>query len=109
MHGGGILSRLRSNPFNYLLVPFFMLGQLCALVRLLKKEHFDLIHAHWLIPQGLITVIGLIMARQRIPMVCTSHGGDLFALRGVFLQRIKRWVMDKSQVPKDKSARLPSR
>ena len=97
MHSGGILNRLRSNPFNYLLVPFFLLGQLLAMMRLVRNERFDLIHAHWLIPQGLIAVISLILARRRIPLVCTSHGGDLFALRGAIFQRMKRWVINKSQ------------
>jgi glycosyltransferase involved in cell wall biosynthesis len=96
-HSGGILNRLRSNPLNYLLVPLFLLGQLLALVRLLRHEGFTLIHAHWLIPQGLIAVMGLILARRRIPLVCTSHGGDLFALRGTIFQHLKRWVMDRSQ------------
>jgi hypothetical protein len=52
-HSGGILNRLKINPLNYLLVPFFLIGQLLALIRLLIKERFDLIHAHWIIPQGL--------------------------------------------------------
>ncbi len=97
MHGGGILNRLRSNPFNYFLVPLFLLAQLWAVVRLLRKERFDLIHAHWLIPQGFIAVLGLMFSRRRIPLLCTSHGSDIYALRGVFLERIKRWIMDKSQ------------
>jgi glycosyltransferase involved in cell wall biosynthesis len=96
-HSGGILNRLRANPFNYLLVPLFLSGQLLALVRLLRQERFALIHAHWLIPQGLIAVMGLTLARRRIPLICTSHGGDLFALRGTIFQRLKRWVMDRSQ------------
>jgi len=97
MHGGGILNKLKSNPFYYLLVPFFLLGQLFALVRLMQNEKFALIHAHWLIPQGVIAAIGLMLTRQRIPLVCTSHGGDLFALRGKIFQRLKSWIMDKSQ------------
>ncbi len=96
-HSGGILSRLRSNPFNYLLVPLFLFGQLLALVSLLRRQRFSLIHAHWLIPQGLIAVMGLILTRQRIPLICTSHGGDLFALRGTIFRRLKRWVIDHSQ------------
>jgi glycosyltransferase involved in cell wall biosynthesis len=97
MHGGGILNKLKSNPINYLLVPFFLIGQLIALVHLLHRERFDIIHAHWLIPQGLTAVLGLIIARQRIPLLCTSHGGDLFALRGKILQLLKRLVMDRSR------------
>lgn len=96
MHGGGILNKLKSNPIYYLMVPFFLLGQLLVLVRLLRHGRFDLIHAHWLIPQGLISALGIILSRRRIPLVCTSHGGDLFALKGWALQRLKRWVMDKS-------------
>lgn len=97
MHGGGILNKLRSNPFYYLLVPFFLLGQLLALIRLLRLRRFDLVHAHWMIPQGLIAVIGLILTRQRIPLLCTSHGGDLFALSGTFFQHMKQWVMGRSK------------
>lgn len=97
MHGGGILSKLKSSPIYYLMVPFFLLSQLLALVRLLRRDRFDLIHAHWLIPQGLISVLGIILSRRNIPLVCTSHGGDIFALRGTILHRMKRWVMDRSQ------------
>lgn len=95
-HSGGILNRLRANPFNYLLVPLFLLGQLLALIRLLRNERFDLIHAHWLIPQGFIAVLGIMLSGQSIPLLCTSHGGDLFALKGRAFQRMKRWVIDRS-------------
>lgn len=95
-HSGGILNRLRANPFNHLLVPLFLLGQLLALIRLLRNERFDLIHAHWLIPQGFIAVLGIMLSGQSIPLLCTSHGGDLFALKGRAFQRLKRWVMDRS-------------
>ena len=96
MHGGGILNQLKTNPAYYLMVPFFLLGQLLAIIRLVRNEHFDLIHAHWLIPQGFIAALGLLITGKRVPLLCTSHGGDLFALKGKGLQRLKRWVMDKS-------------
>ena len=95
MHGGGILNKLKSNPFYYLMIPFFLLGQLRAVVALLRSERFDLIHAHWLIPQGFVAALSLSITRKKIPLLCTSHGGDLFALKGKGLQRLKRWVMDK--------------
>ena len=96
MHGGGILNQLKTNPAYYLMVPFFLLGQLLAIIRLVRNEHFDLIHAHWLIPQGFIAALSLLITGKRVPLLCTSHGGDLFALKGKGLQRLKRWVMDKS-------------
>jgi glycosyltransferase involved in cell wall biosynthesis len=97
MHGGGILNKLKSTPIYYLTVPFFLFGQLLALVRLLRHERFDLIHAHWLIPQGFVSALSLLIMRKKIPLLCTSHGGDLFALRGTFLQLMKRWIMNRSQ------------
>lgn len=96
MHGGGILNKLKTKPLNYLLVPFFLLGQLIGLIRLLRREPFDLIHAHWMVPQGLIAVVGLAMTRRRIPLLCTSHGGDLFGLRGGVFKHLKRFIMRKS-------------
>ena len=97
MHGGGILNKLKSKPFYYLMVPFFLLGQLWAVSRLLRNDHFDLIHAHWLIPQGVISALSLLITRKKIPLLCTSHGGDLFALKGKGIQLLKRWVMDRSE------------
>lgn len=96
MHGGGILNKLKSNPLYYLMIPFFLLGQMRAVVGLLRSERFDLIHAHWLIPQGFVAALSLLITRKKIPLLCTSHGGDLFALKGKGLQFLKRWVMDKS-------------
>ena len=96
-HQGGILSRLRVNPLNYLLVPFFLIGQLLKMLNLLRNEHFDLIHAHWIIPQGLVAAIALTLTKRKIPLVCTSHGGDLFALRGRFFYWLKNWIINRSK------------
>ncbi|MGI9262428.1 MAG: glycosyltransferase family 4 protein, partial [Woeseiaceae bacterium] len=49
---GGILSRIRRNPFRILLVPFFIAAQLYAISVLHRRYRFDAIHAHWIIPQG---------------------------------------------------------
>lgn len=95
-HGGGILNRLRANPLNYLLVPPFLIGQLWALIRILRHEDWDLIHAHWLIPQGLVALLARRLARRPVPLVCTSHGGDLFALRGTPFRALKRAVLRAS-------------
>lgn len=96
-HSGGILNRLQTNPLNYLLVPLFLFGELTALIRLMREKRFDLIHAHWLIPQGFIAVLALTWLHRRIPLLCTSHGGDLFALHSKIFQAAKRWTAKQSQ------------
>ena len=93
---GGIMANLRSNWLNYLLVPLFFIFQLAALLRLLSQENFDVVHAHWLIPQGLIAVAARGGFRQPPALLCTAHGSDLYGLRGVLFSALKRLVMRRS-------------
>ena len=94
--GGGILANLKRRPWCYALVPFFLCAELVSLVRMLRGWRIDLVHAHWLIPQGLVAVLAVRMFRFAIPVICTSHGADLFALRGSVWERIKRFVVASS-------------
>lgn len=93
---GGILANLKQNSLRYLLTPFFLLGQLVALVRLLHNCRYDCIHAHWLIPQGLIAIIARLFIKSVPPVVVTSHGGDLFGLKGSVFNGLKRYVAQRS-------------
>lgn len=95
-YGSGILDKLRANPFNYLLVPFFLTGMAFTVYRLVRKERFTVVHAHWLIPQGFACAAALRLIRNAPHLVCTSHGGDLFGLRGFLPSAIKRWVIARS-------------
>ncbi|WP_045217648.1 glycosyltransferase [Desulfonatronovibrio magnus] len=97
-HSGGIMGRLKANPLNYLLVPFFLLGQLLALIKILRQEQLDIIHAHWIIPQGLAAHMALALTRKQIPVVCTSHGGDMYALQGRIFSWLKKKIVQKCQV-----------
>ncbi len=90
---GGILANLKQNPWRYGLVPFFLLTEFWALRNLLRRERFDLIHAHWLLPQGLVAAMACRFLKQPPPLLCTSHGGDLFALRGGLSNKVKRFVL----------------
>jgi glycosyltransferase involved in cell wall biosynthesis len=91
-YDGGILPRLKQNKFRLLLVPFFLLAQWLLTVRLLRRHHYDVIHAHWIIPQGLVALLARPFAKGIPAVVATSHGGDLFALKGGLLASLKRWI-----------------
>ncbi|HEX5339905.1 MAG TPA: glycosyltransferase, partial [Gammaproteobacteria bacterium] len=90
---GGIIANLQRKPWKWLLVPVFLLAQLWATRRLIRRWHPDVIHAHWLIPQGLLVTMLMSMNRQVSPFVVTSHGADLFALRAAPLVALKRFVI----------------
>ncbi len=93
---GGILANLKQAPWRYLLLPLFFAAQVIALVRILKHERVDVIHAHWLIPQGFSVVLAGLFVKNMPPLICTSHGGDLMGLTGRLPSLIKRWVIRRS-------------
>jgi len=96
VNDGGIVTNLRRQPWKWLLVPGFLLKQAWATWRLIRCLRPDVIHAHWLLPQGLlIAMLGRIEPRTP-PFLVTSHGADLFALRGRGLNALKRFVVRRA-------------
>ncbi|MDT8407024.1 MAG: glycosyltransferase [Methylococcales bacterium] len=93
---GGILARLRQNRLRLALIPTFLLAESCAIRRLLKRHRFAAIHAHWIIPQGLAAALAQCLTRRPIPMLITSHGGDLYSLRHPLLARLKSGVIHQA-------------
>ena len=92
VNDGGIVTNLKRARWKLLLVPGFVLGQAWVAWRLMRRERVDVIHAHWLIPQGLIVALLQWLPGRRVPYVVTSHGADLYALKGRLLDGIKRFV-----------------
>lgn len=97
-YGGGILANLKANKLKYLLVPLFIMGQILATVRLLHKEKFDLIHAHWILPQGAVAALSKKILAKNIPFLVTSHGADLFSLNGFLGRLLKRWTLENADM-----------
>ena len=93
---GGILAKLKHNSWQYGLLPFFFLGELLALIRLLRSYRFHLIHAHWLISQGLVALLARLFIKSVPPLLCTSHGGDLFGLHSTLFNKVKRLILSNS-------------
>ncbi len=90
---GGILTRLQQNPLRVLQVPLFLLGEIFAIRRLLKTHRFSVIHAHWIIPQGLAAVLAKLNRADSPPILVTSHGADIYGLRNALFTAIKLWVL----------------
>jgi glycosyltransferase involved in cell wall biosynthesis len=95
-HGGGIVPNLRKHRWRWILVPFFLLFQFLAIRRHVKEWRPEVVHAHWIIPQGLIAGLALGKKRRGPTLFTTSHGADLFALKGRWFERLKRFVLSRS-------------
>ena len=88
---GGALVNLRNRPANLLKLPPLVLAEWAATFRRLIQRRYDLLHTHWILPQGFV---GALAAKPlRVPHVLTVHGGDVFALRSRLLTPFKRFSL----------------
>jgi len=92
-YGGGILPNIRANPLKVALVPSFMGAALSVSRRLVARLKPDIVHAHWIVPMGLI---GAAAVPRATPFVLTVHGSDALDLKGGMLSRLKKSVLKRA-------------
>jgi len=82
-------------PAYALIAPYLAFGSL-ALRRLMSQYHFDVIHAHWVLPGGLLA---LPFVSRQSPLVISLHGSDVFvALRNPVFGAIARQVFKRARL-----------
>jgi glycosyltransferase involved in cell wall biosynthesis len=89
---GAILDNLKADRKRILQVPALVAAQWLAVRRAVRAGKPDVIHAHWAIPQAFVAAL----AAPGVPLVVTTHGGDVYALRAAPLVRLKQWVFGRS-------------
>lgn len=93
---GAIMPNLAAEPWRLLEVPPLLLGFFWSSVREIRRRRPDVIHAHWLLPCGLLA-----LALHRIfgiPYIVTGHAADVFRFRGAPFRTLKRAVLAKAAV-----------
>ena len=93
-YGSGIMPNLKRAPWLWCQVPFFLIAMARSLCRLIAKERFDVIHAHWILPAGFAGWIGSRLFG--VPLVVSVHGTDAFTLRGSWNTALKRRIIRNS-------------
>ncbi|WP_283680830.1 glycosyltransferase family 4 protein [Parablautia sp. Marseille-Q6255] len=86
---GAIVPRIKEKKIRALLVPFLFLSLYWHLFRLLPQ--FDIVHAHWIIPQGIV------QSFFKKPYIVTSHGGDIKALNIGIIKKLKIQCLKKAK------------
>jgi glycosyltransferase involved in cell wall biosynthesis len=89
---GAILDNLKARKSRFLQVPMLLHGLFWGTKRFVRDEAPAAIHAHWVIPQGILATL----AAPKIPLLITTHGGDIYALNHPLLLRLKRWVFARA-------------
>ncbi|MBW1690540.1 MAG: glycosyltransferase [Deltaproteobacteria bacterium] len=88
---GGALVNLRKNRINYFKLPALIAFEYLSLLRRLKSGEYDLLHSHWILPQGFTGVLSV--RPFNIPHIITVHGGDVFALQSNLLTKFKHFTL----------------
>lgn len=96
VNNGGIVANLRRSPWKWLLVPGFVLAQWWVARRIIRRRDVAVMHAHWVVPQGLVAGALRLTTKEAPPFVVTAHGADLFALRSRPLETLKRYIVSRA-------------
>jgi len=89
---GAILDNLKARKSRFIQVPFLMLGLWRTIRAQVAAGAPAAIHAHWVIPQGVIATV----AAPKVPLLVTTHGGDIYALNAGPILRLKKWVFNRA-------------
>jgi len=85
---GAIVPRIREKKIRALLVPFLFLSLYFHLQKILPE--YDIVHAHWLIPQGIV------QSFFKKPYIVTGHGGDVVSLNKGIIKWLKIRALKKA-------------
>ncbi len=92
-----ILPNLKKNPISILQLPFFLLSEFFAALKLIKKHKINLLYAHWVMPQGLIAYVTKKI--NGTPYALQNHSSDLriFNKLPIFGKFLARKIIKSSQ------------
>jgi phosphatidyl-myo-inositol dimannoside synthase len=88
-YGGGALVNIGGSKATLAKVPLLVAAEWVATARLLRAR-FDVLHAHWVLPQGFVAAT---VPSRGAARVVTAHGGDAYGLRGALLDRFAQHAL----------------
>nr|WP_277814769.1 glycosyltransferase family 4 protein [Flaviflexus huanghaiensis] len=90
---GAILENIRGKRLRALqIVPFFV-SEIVCIARAIRSFRPDVIHAFWIIPQGLSAYV----ANRKIPVLLTTLGGDLYALIDTPIRAVVKRIVGRAE------------
>ena len=94
-HGRSLVNDMQLHPLAYLLLPFYLLASFITLMRVTSVQRTDAIHAHWVIPNGLVAA--WVANLRNIPLIISLHGSDIFIAKDkAFFGVVARWIFSRA-------------
>lgn len=74
----------------------YMASGMVSTIRCILRKRIDVIHAHWVVPAGLIAVTAGALCRK--PVIVTAHGSDITLIprRNQWMRRLVKYVLNRS-------------
>ena len=93
-YDGGIIPNMKKSLLAKIQMPLLILSEFFTSYKIIKKENIGMIHAHWILPQGFVSVF--LKKIFKIPLLVTIHGSDLFPLKSRLLKKLQNFVIENS-------------
>lgn len=77
-----------------LAAPLYALGALCAVRREIRRRRYDLLQAHWVVPNGLVSSL----LAHRLPLAIGLHGSDVFLAERPGVRRLVAGALRRTSV-----------
>lgn len=94
LYEGGGIGKIKKTPLYAFKLLCLLIALFCSTLSTAVRKRISIINAHWIIPQGFIAVIVASCTKKK--SVITVHGGDILALKGSFMTKIKRFVLKRA-------------
>jgi len=86
-----IMPTLKSQPWRWIEAPLLLASMAWHTWRIARRDRFQIINAHWIIPSGLVArVVSPIID---IPYIVTIHGADAYTLNGRLARSVKTSIL----------------
>jgi glycosyltransferase involved in cell wall biosynthesis len=97
-YGTGMQNDLKLNPINYFCFPLMLLCGVIQLARLMRRENFHIVHAHWGVPNGVIAVLARAISGRRPNVFSSFPGSDVRVLKLLGpVGRLLAKIIDRSE------------
>lgn len=94
-HARSMKADVKLNPIVFFLLPLFLIASILNLISKCKEINAEIIHAHWVIPNGLSASIASIFLK--VPFIVSLHGSDIyFADKNFLFRAVAKWVLSRS-------------
>jgi glycosyltransferase involved in cell wall biosynthesis len=91
---GGMVNKFKESFLAKVQLPFYLVSLLFGTLYLVITKKINIIHAHWLFPQGFVAVIVKILTGKKT--IITTHGGDVAILNNSTIRKILKMAITRS-------------